>query len=1852
MDPDMPTFLQSQSDLAKARAALANARSAAAQAGEAKKKAQAQMDQLSRTADARDGAAKERQTKAGMQLKQIASDLQAKQEALSAAKRAADQALIAFEPFSDPRKNVSSFPDSLPFLLMPVRMETRFVKIGEVSQLWVRIYPDDCSIDTFEDTLSASELANAKLFWQGIWRAGGIEADERAAWRSLVGAHGSGRASWIVDHYLPTNLPAPKKVAATDEILVIPTLTPLAGAEAAAISDYWQKIWLADGDRGKSDAALAALKAAVGASGAAQLVADYAPYNLTDKPIAQKKRSDVALSTAFVVFPPDPATRQSSWSQAPVVNHLADRFIVLGYTGSAITIEAISGQVKLPLYVGPDPSGDPSTTIHADGPDLFMPDELKWLVDFDAAVSAGMGLKINISAAQAESGFTRILVLGLQLSSSDADAQSALEQILQHHHNGRSGLSLVPQGTPTHNTAGKGTGYTQLDNADQSFDDRKNAPLFNLTTDPLAKRDGQWIAELLGVDPAIFETVHGSNGDDQMQARAMQCALWPATLGYWMDKMLTPIFGDETVDNARWFFTNYVSGRGQVPAVRIGGQPYGILPTTAFSRIQWLNERPGIALLNNPPKFLGQLYSVLSKIDVDWTGLSQNVATIGKSDFGKSPDAHQILLDIIGLHPASVEFYSRYAESLPELYNLINLWGIGPDFWKAWLALSLDAGAVGLLAKLGYSGPKPDILNHVFMSDAALIPTVIDDRPLSETDQIRAYTGDNRNYIQWLIDAAKISLDAIYQEQGFKDNKTPEALLYLYLRHALMLGYYDSSYFLHRAAGFLSVTELQAMKPEPNFVHVAESSSASESRFAALYKTESRITASPSLLVSDYITRNIGLISETFYLNDQLRCLQTLAGASTASLERTFAEHIDCCTYRYDAWLLGIVHYQLQAMRSLSGAEGEKPRRGIYLGAYGWIENLKPSATQLNPVQLPDDLAKQFPGENPILSDSANAGYIHAPSMAHAETSAVLRSGYSANASNQNPDTLAVNLSSDRVRAALTILEGIRNGQSFGALLGYQFERGLHDDFGLVEVDKFIYPLRKAFPLASDTISTTKTPPDVSIEAIEARNVMDGYKLVKQIRATNNHVYPFGADQPPISAILPGANNDEAKAINDQAAALLDIYDAIADLALAEGVHQAVQGNFERIAATLDAYTTGTFPPEPEVIQTPPSGIGLTHRVGIHFKPGLVVAANATPKATVEPALNDWLATTLPSLDKIQCKVIWKDPLDGSDESEKVTLDKLEVAPIDLFGLIKPDQVQSMTELDDRILSYVLAQRKPRPDATLSIQYMTSDATHISVFATLPLLRSLKQVVTRSRPLRATDAMLHNQASPEDDDSVFINSSRFAAPLAQLNKIDSDITTFLGTLNPLLADTVTNRTAILADIDSFLDSTVALLERASRFNIGNSGWGFAHDWKHQAFLDLMSKISDLVTRWKAKLTAFDAQITAYDLLPLATSDAERFALLKAAELQIVATLVPPPPLPLTLRNDLNAMRATFLARMNQFVALLNTNDRSFSNLLAKTKAINTADLDPVPFDVTPFEERAIVLSQDLAANLTGHRKEIQDRAAATQRHLTDAQSAATARDQVAAMLEAAKSLLGPDFQVFPEFSISSDQGDEWANSLAAYTSGSLTKYLTTTAKLDFPVDEWLYGVARIRPNMRSWEQVLSLTSAFKQPVPELIPAQFPFEATAPWLALQYPSTYSLISDHVLYTAYYPVAFDKTTRQCGILLDEWTEVVPATDRVTGITFNFDRPNNEAPQSLLLVTPASATGEWTWEDLVGGVNETLDLAKKRLVEPGQIDFTPYSCLLPATIMAVTFYGISITTSLAAANGVFRSLESTHA
>src|SRR5215204_4959682 len=166
-------------------------------------------------------------------------------------------------------------------------------------------------------------------------------------------------------------------------------------------------------------------------------------------------------------------------------------------------------------------------------------------------------------------------------------------------------------------------------------------------------------------------------------------------------------------------------------------------------------------------------------------------------------------------------------------------------------------------------------------------------------------------------------------------------------------------------------------------------------------------------------------------------------------------------------------------------------------------------------------------------------------------------------------------------------------------------------------------------------MSTTKVEDLDQIQKIEARNVIDGLALIEHIKKSGEKNYPFGRTD------LPAANTGQRLAINEEVERILDINDAVADLAIAESVHQIAQGNYDRAAATLDTYSKGSFPPVPDVIKTPRSEITLTHRVGLQLESGLAPEdpVNTTPRSKGEPAINNWLSGILPTMDNIVCVV-------------------------------------------------------------------------------------------------------------------------------------------------------------------------------------------------------------------------------------------------------------------------------------------------------------------------------------------------------------------------------------------------------------------------------------------------------------------------------------------------------------------------------------------------------------------------------------------------------------------------------------
>jgi hypothetical protein len=243
---------------------------------------------------------------------------------------------------------------------------------------------------------------------------------------------------------------------------------------------------------------------------------------------------------------------------------------------------------------------------------------------------------------------------------------------------------------------------------------------------------------------------------------------------------------------------------------------------------------------------------------------------------------------------------------------------------------------------------------------------------------------------------------------------------------------------------------------------------------------------------------------------------------------------------------------------------------------------------------------------------------------------------------------------------------------------------------------------------------------------------------------------------------------------------------------------------------------------------------------------------------------------------------------------------------------------------------------------------------------------------------------------------------------------------------------------------------------------------------------------------------------------------------------------------------------------------------------------------------------------------------------------------------------AARALLGDDIVVVPEFVIAPSQAGELANALAASRSGALFDHLVhppndRTPAIDFPVDTWLHGAARVRERLRSWEQITILAGVFGRPEPPLDALQLPHVPDDRWFGLDLPEDRTLERDRLLYTAHFAAPFDPAQRVCGLLLDEWTEMIPASEVDTGIAVHYDRPNAEAPQTMLLVTPTEFRGAWQWDDIVDALNDTLNLAKQRAVEPTHLAQLPYAAYLPATIMASQVRQLTIAANLALNNQV---------
>ena len=1121
----------------------------------------------------------------------------------------------------------------------------------------------------------------------------------------------------------------------------------------------------------------------------------------------------------------------------------------------------------------------------------------------------------------------------------------------------------------------------------------------------------------------------------------------------------------------------------------------------------------------------------------------------------------QVLLDVLGLHPGAVEYYPLQADSLAHKYYELSL--VDLQLAQDLLAQFPAASPIDLLRRFGYVGAEvPEVLNHVFRTrQTPLDGPLIDDRPLSESQWIRAYAG-TRNYIQWLIDAARTGVAALQEEQGFDDDKKPTALLYLMLRHALQLCFHETGVRQKVAAG--SLPEVMTQLREPAFVHVSAERPESESKYDVLFRPDLEITGSADLLLGDYIAGHVTTVDPN--LGEQIAALERLSQLPTARLERVFAEHIDCCGYRLDAWKTGLLTQELER---LSQTRNEQTPAGLFLGAFGWVEQLRPDRNKvLTPAQLPADLSEPVNRRDqaPLMRDAGSGGLIHAPSLNHATTAAVLRNGYLA-----NNGRLAVNLSSRRVRLALGVLEGMRNGQSLGALLGYQFERHLHDN-GPLTVRALVYPIRRAFPLAADQIASTQSENGDAREAIAAMNVVDGRKLIEQAEGAQNFVYPFGV------TTLPPGDPAQQGALTTALAYIRDINDAVADLILAEGVHQAVLGNYDRSAGTLDAFAKGNYPPEPEVIRTPRTGIGLTHRTAIHLAPNPPAPADPTPLAAGEPSIEAWLTDRLPPPAEVGCTVSFTDRITDAETTRFITQEELGLFSSDLLYRGEVRGEAALTGLDERILSYLHATFAPRHDRDIRIRHTEHVNGAVTWFELQALLRSLRSLLIASRPLRPGDLMLTGEATRDVETNVSL-------PKARIQALRDDLSALLPSLGAL----ATALGSAAVPIDDLIAQFVATLGRFAEYRLPHTGVGFAFEWRAGAYSALTGKVAARVKIWDERLVRFQHAIDDYDALPTATPEDKRLPAIRAAEILISTRLDPPTPLTAAAyRLALGDKRTTFETRRNALQQLVDVPRATLAELLEDAESqLPLTALDPDQVDFADEQAEAGRFRARMADAVSRLDQETRSRLeqvdALLARH-----DAAGAEDRVKLLQQAAKLLLGEDFQVVSRIVLPSGAATELANAWQHSTSGALTQYLRETAGHDFPLDDWLHGIARVRDKMHDVENAVLLSDAFRPADPaSLTPLQLPYRSDEPWLALELPPGLEIEGEHVLYTAWFAESFAPATPICGLLVDDMDRGDP---RIYG-DHRHRLPLRPAQLRATAILAAGPAGVAQWRVVVG-------------------------------------------------------------
>ena len=863
---------------------------------------------------------------------------------------------------------------------------------------------------------------------------------------------------------------------------------------------------------------------------------------------------------------PEVPLRAPGTSRPAVARALPDLFLVRVRAGTWSDI--VPGRtVADTLQVGLDLSGvtPPPTAAVPDPTELGEDDvvtlgeETRWLSDFDTAVAAGMGVVVPLPSGTGV--VDEVAVTGVCLSLTPDDGAALVEELVARHRVTH-GAGFVAPGTPTNNLADSTSGW--LSRPDPSrLDPTTRLPVPDDANAPL-------LAAALGLSAGSLDGLVAAEDRDAAEAESMARALFEATWGPYLRTHAQPGFPLALLPQVHTHVTRWVKGGGPLPTVRLGRQPYGVLPVQP--------RRPWRAAADDGT-FTTWLAAYLPRIRALW------LSGRGAAPSGVASYTHE---------PVSTRFRVRTANA-----------SLTHPFLSS-LLLGGDSQATGiqerrLVAELGLGDVLPMVVSQRFVPEPVNL---------------------------WMPMSDDADLDFRLADP---EPKQATSVLGLLLRNAQL-----------QLTSNLA-DELLGTVTDADLVGIAASRTPTfrlpELSDVAVSSTPEVTVGGPSMLADKLVLRTVDGAGVETTVQDRIREIveapgpvaeagrylhrdafrtfrsthQDLAGLSSETRARLAGEVLDCASHRYDAWVTSLATKRLMQLR-------ENRASGLQLGAWGVVQGVR--RRDLPAVEGRADLPTG------TVRDAANRGFVPAPSLQHADVAAVLRAAWLAHDGPAGDATgpFAVDLRSHRLREALALTDGMRNGQQLGALLGYVLERSLHDASGRndTEVDWAVFVLRRIFPLRVATAEDAGLPSE--------RLVVDGWRVAQEAMRDSGAGLPSLVAQ--VMGEIPGGLDEAAAraAITAALEGLVGVLDGLMDLGLAEAMHQLAGADFARAAAATDMVGRAGVPPDAfDVAVTPRSGQGVDQRLVVVVGDGDRPAgfASETPRALLAPFADAFVARRL-----------------------------------------------------------------------------------------------------------------------------------------------------------------------------------------------------------------------------------------------------------------------------------------------------------------------------------------------------------------------------------------------------------------------------------------------------------------------------------------------------------------------------------------------------------------------------------------------------------------------------------------------